>query len=322
MVDSKVVIIILNWNRRDELIECLESVKKINYSNYETIVVDNGSTDGSPQVILERFPWVKLIRNQKNVGVSKARNIGIRYALKNNVDYILLLDNDTVVESQILNHFTQAAKIYPEAKIFGPRVYFYYEPNKIWFGGSRWNEDKLDFHLVVHKVVDDGFSFNEVEEVDVIIICALFFDATLIYKIGFLDERFFLGYEEIDWCLRARRAGFKCLYIPQGKVWHKGGFISDGCKTPFSLYFYWRSRLLWIEKALNFRRRLLLWFDALNTFQRYMRIYFGITPQLWLKGQGVNNEQRLLVKAGIKGMLDYILRRFDAGPKWIYKEKT
>jgi hypothetical protein len=313
----KVFLIILDWNGLKDTCECLESVKKIDYPNYEVIVVDNGSTDGSCQVIPQRFPWVKLICNQRNEGFARGNNIGIGYALNQNADFILLLNNDTVVDPQILSHFIQAAKKYPQAKIFGPKIYCYQEPNKIWCIGARWDEDKMDFHIIGYGVVDDGFTLNEVEEVDIVIGAAIFFDTKIINKIGFFDERFFVMHEETDWCFRARKAGYHCLFIPQAKIWHKVGASYGGQNSPLYLYFYWRNCLLWAERYLNLRQRLYLWLHALNTFQRHLRLYFGITPHVWLRRQRVSKKQRILGKAVVQGILDYILRRFYEGPRWI-----
>ena len=185
--NPKVAIIILNWNGLKDTIECLESVKKIDYPNYEIIVVDNASVDGSPEKLKELFPDITLIRNKENLGYAGGNNVGIRYALKNNAEYIFVLNNDTVVvDKDILKILVKTANLYPDAGVFGPKICLYDEPNKIGFSPTYWDKRKCTFILKKY------YDYDEVVEIDDIRGCAIFFKREVVEKIGLFDSKFFL----------------------------------------------------------------------------------------------------------------------------------
>lgn len=316
--NPKVSVIILSWNGLKDTIECLDSVKKIDYPNYEIIVVDNGSTDGSPEEIARLFPEITLIRNKENLGYAEGNNIGIRYALSNGADYILLLNNDTVVDAKILKSFIEAADMYPEAGIFGAKIYYYSEPNKIWSAGSGWDEKKLAFFLRGFGELNMNDKYNQIIGIDYVTGCALFFRKVVAQTIGLLETRFFLVAEDSDWCYRARKAGFKTLYIPNAKVWHKGAASFKGWGSPMRAYFNIRSSLLWAQRNLPIFERWYVYltisryfFPYVSTIKEYpliKRIYWDISEMFRAK---------LQFKAKIFGLRDFVFRRFGNCPKSI-----
>jgi GT2 family glycosyltransferase len=259
----KVGIIILNWNGWIDTIECLESLYQITYPNYEVIIVDNDSTNESIEKIKEYckgrieieskfveyksinkpievieywreevgeseekeyFPSNKnliIIKNEKNYGFPEGCNIGMRYSLSMGADYLLLLNNDTVVATDFLSELVEVAQADPFIGIVGSKIYYYYQPNVIQAVGGRivWWTGLLE----TYGNEEDVGQYNEVAERDFVYATSLLIKKDVVKKISFMDPFFFFGVEEYDYCNRAKKAGFKVLYVPKSKIWHKGG---------------------------------------------------------------------------------------------------
>ena len=222
MTYPKVSIIILNWNGLDDTIECLESLKKITYPDYEVIVVDNASSGNDVEVLRDRYgDYIQLIPNDKNYGFSEGNNIGMRYALDRQSDYVLLLNNDTVVDADFLTELVKVAEGDGRIGIAAGKVYFYDSPNKLqtvggkinWWLGTRRN----------YGGQEDVGQFDEIAERDWVFATAMLIKRAVMERISLLDASFFFGIEEYDYCTRAIRAGFKVVYVPTSKVWHKAG---------------------------------------------------------------------------------------------------
>ena len=243
----KVAIIILNWNGLKDTIECLESVKKIDYPNFEIIVVDNGSTDGSPEKIKEMFPDITLIRNKENLGYASGNNVGIRYALKNNVEYILVLNNDTVVDKNIINSFINVAMYEKNVGCLGCKIFYYNKPNILSHTGGliKTHPLLLGFHRGENE--EDKGQYDKIVQVDYLTGAAIFFSRFTIERIGLFNEQFFLYWEDTDFCLRIKEARLKNLYIPSAKVWHKCGTSTCGWRNPCLYYYVVRNRLLFAK---------------------------------------------------------------------------
>jgi hypothetical protein len=256
----KIFIVILNWNGKQDTLNCLESVREIEYSNFTTLVVDNGSTDDSIESIQASFPEVEVIANGANLGYAEGNNRGITHALSNGADYIFILNNDAVVAPSILSKFVEVAENHPDAGIFGAKIYYKSEPNKIWFAGGTWLSHVAETSHDGFGLIDDGQSWEEVKEVDYVCGCTLFVKASIFRKLGLFEQKFFLTWEETDFCYKARRAGFRCLFVPSAKAWHRisGSFVG-GEGGLLQQYFKTRNRLLWIERNLPLKDRLVIY---------------------------------------------------------------
>ncbi len=338
----RVVIIILNWNRRDDTIECVESVRKISYPNFEVIVVDNGSDDDSASVISRRFPDVRIIETGKNLGYAGGNNVGITAALANGAECILLLNNDTIVDSRILQAFVEASASTPNGGLFSGKVYYYSQPNRIWYAGARWFEKRSNFAHVGYQCLDTGDQFNTLEETDFAQGCALFVKVEVVKKIGLLEEQFFLNFEEIDWSYRARAAGLKCFFVPQAKVWHKISVSFGGAESPVHSYFLVRNRLFWGSRHLARNERWLMlnrvakeiisefWEDAprfpvqgfrlqsAGCWLRLKREYWSLREYIRALAKSWKNPRFVAKRLGFR---DYLLRRFGNQPETIRKLK-
>lgn len=210
------------------------------------IIVDNGSTDGSLAEIQSKFPKVHYIQNKENLGFAEGSNVGIRKGLEMGADFFLLLNSDTIVAPNFLKELVNAANNHPEASVFGPKIYYYDEPATIWYAGASVDQKT---GRCFHYGCDKPLGYDELKETDFVCGCALAFRKEVIEKVGFLAPEYFLIWEEIDWCYRARKAGFLCLYVPTSRIWHKisASFVG-GNRGPIWLYYYFRNRLLFHKR--------------------------------------------------------------------------
>ena len=267
MNDPKVSIIILNWNGLEDTIECVESLKKITYPNYEVIVVDNASKGNDAQVLKEQFgDYIHLIRNNKNYGYTGGNNIGIRYALDNSCpDYLLILNNDVVVAPDFLTEMVKVAGGDDQAGIVGPKTYFYDAPNRFWLVWANVNMHKGRGLLVGFGETDEG-QYDEVKQVDGYLAgSCLLIKQQLIQKCGLFDEAYFCYWDETDYCFRVREAGYKIIYAPCAKIWHKKSVsLKPWYKTlhrrdqanmpPYHMYFMTRNNFKFMKKHATKRQ--------------------------------------------------------------------
>ena len=252
----KVSIIILNWNGLEDTIECLESLKKITHPNYEVIVVDNGSEGNDAQMLQERFgDYIHIIRNDKNYGFAGGANIGMRYVLNNSAaDYVLLLNNDTVVDPEFLTELVKVAEADPAIGITGGKIYYYDNPGQLQFvwgriglrAGRVISTPKVVAEKIKSIELDKG-QYNQIKEADWVTCCCFLIKEQVLKSIGSLDESYFFYWEEMDYCVRARKAGYKIVYVPKAKIWHKGEQSSKKIRG-FARYYAVRNRFRFMKK--------------------------------------------------------------------------
>lgn len=217
-----------------------------------------------------------LIENDNNYGFAEGNNIGIRFALnKLNPDYILLLNNDVVVDTLFLNELINVAENDAQIGILGPTVYEYKNPQEIQSAGAKiyWNTGEA-VNLRSHK---NKYS-DEPEDVDSVIGCALLAKSELFYKIGYLNKDYFAYLEETEWCVRAHKAGYRIVHVPKGKIWHKGGATSNKI-TGFTLYHHTRNKFWFMKKH-----------SSKNQYASFLFYFFGY--RMWLIIGGILYRQK------------------------------
>ena len=239
-----VSIIILNWNGKKDTIECLDSLKQITYPNYVIILVDNGSTDGSVECFKKRYPEIEIIENKENLGFAEGNNIAIRAAITRNAKYIFMLNNDTVVEPNILNYLEKVLEMDPIIGIAGPTVYHYKEKSLIQSAGGTiiWSKGRAPSLTYKQDV-----SRNKLKDVVYVAGCSLLAKAELFQKIGYLNNNYFAYWEETDWCVRAKKAGYRIVHVPVAKIWHKGGSTTK--KTSGFYEYHMTRNMFWFMKT-------------------------------------------------------------------------
>lgn len=261
-----VAIIILNYNGQKVLPECLESVRRIK-GDCHTIVVDNASTDNSPAWVETKFSEVTLIRNQENLGFAAGNNVGIRWALQKDFEAVMLLNNDTKVHPDLIKNLLAA-----DTPLASPKIYFYpgfefhYDRYKdrdrgrvLWYAGGA-----IDWNNVwgIHRGVDevDRGQYDKTTDLEFATGCCLLIRRQVFDTIGWLDPRYFLYFEDLDFCVRARRAGLAIRYVPRAILWHKNA-QSSASGGSLHQYYFTRNRLLfglryapWRTKAALMRQ--------------------------------------------------------------------
>jgi len=277
MISPNVSIILVNWNGLEDTIECLESLRHITYPDYNVIVVDNGSRGNDAQALSEKFgAYIYLIQNADNYGFAGGVNAGMKYARDDlKADYVLLLNNDTVVDPEFLTEMVRVVGSDPTIGIAGAKIFYYDEPEQLQSVYCRVNlltGQPTQTPLMIdsnirHKVTDNG-QYNSVKKVDWVTGCCFLIKRVVLESIGLLDEGYFYYWEETDYCYRARQAGYKTIYVPQARVWHKGG---RSVKKVWgrSRYYMERNRFIFMKKHAN------AW-----QYRLFLIYFFGI--HVWL----------------------------------------
>ncbi len=282
---NKLSIIVLNYNKKNLLKKCLESIfqtfrssakgdKKSYSSGLEIIVVDNGSSDNSVKFV-RKFKksnsniQIKLIENKQNLGFTGGNNVGIKYALESDADYIMLLNNDVIVKNNFWQPMIDYLEKNHQAGILGPKIYFapgyefhqdrYSEEDLgkvIWYAGGNidW-ENVYASHQGVNEV-DQG-QYDQVRQTEFVTGCCMMARREVFENIGLLDNKYFLYYEDSDFCLRGQKNGWQTVYFPKSQIWHlNAGSSKSGSKLQD--YYLARNRMLFGMRWAPVRSKLAL----------------------------------------------------------------
>jgi GT2 family glycosyltransferase len=254
-MQPKVSIVILNWNGLEDTTECLRSVMDLEYDHREVLLVDNGSSDGSVKTLRSLFPSITILENKENVGFARANNQAIEYALGGGTDYVWLLNNDTVTPPDALSKLVSAAES-PEIGLASPLIYFHDSREKIQFCGSiiDWENQRI-------RHIESLEELANVEPGENLSLwgTALLMKRRILTDVGYLSEKYFAYYEDEEYCLRVARAGYRCVVVPETRIFHKNS-RSTGCNdAPMQVFL--RSRNLYF-----------LWMDALGSTDRILHV--------------------------------------------------
>ncbi len=292
-----IYIILLNWNNASDTLECLKSLENISYPKIKILLIDNGSSDDSPKKIQE---WIdachlkeriEFIRLKDNLGFAGGNNVGIKYALENNADYVLLLNNDTIVTEDFLSKLIDTASKYPQTGVVGCKIHCWPAKDKIWFNGgfiNRW------IGFCGHQ--RDNFIGER--EVDFITGCCMLIPSRVLKQTGGFDERFFLISEDADLCWRIRNQGRKLIVNSEAVIYHKISQTLGGKYAPKTQYYWHRNRMLLFSKFLSpveklfFYQTQFLLFIPLGLILEFLSGHFRSIP--WI----------------LRGYYDFLRKRF------------
>ena len=231
--------VVLSWNGREDTLAALESLRGV-----ETIVVDNGSTDGSQDAISERFPEVELIRAGVNLGFAAGNNVGVRRALDRGADWVLLLNNDASAEAGIVEALAAAAQERPDAGVLACKVLFA-DSDRLWYAGA-------GFDPYLGRSRHEGFGepdrSDRLRDTGRATGAAMAVSRAAIDAAGLLDEELFLYAEDLEWSLRIREAGFAVVYVPDARVRHRVSAATGGAGSPTTTYYETRNTLSVVER--------------------------------------------------------------------------
>ena len=283
-------IVIINYNGFQDTAELLESFKTCDYSNYSIIIVDNKSTDDSLEHLksIQKEYDFTLIESEENRGFSAGNNLGINRAIEDGLDYILLLNNDTIITPDFLSKLVNNIKDFSSA--YTGTIRYFWDKDRIWYaGGAVSHYTGKTRHLHQDEVNPDLPA--EPLEVNFISGCELLFPTSMVEKVGLLDEDFFLYSEDVDYSLRMEKAGIKMIYVPDSVIYHKVGATTSKI-SKISSYYSARNRRIMIYR--NFK-----WYQI-------------ITALIYTHAQTIHRilHGRQSVKCVRAGITDYYLKRF------------
>lgn len=257
---KKIAVVILNYKSKDQVLMCLESVKKSSYENVEIIIMDNNSGDGIESEVKKY--GVYFIQNGENLGFTGGNNGGIKRALEIDCDYIFILNPDTTIDKDCIKYLAEGLEK-DSVGIVCPKIYFA-NSKKIWFAGK-----VLDFNNVLGNHIgvneQDYGQYDKDQETDDITGAAMMVRKEVFESVGLFDEKYFLYYEESDFSYRAKKKGFKLMYIPKAIVFHKNA-QTTGVGSSLQDYFITRNRMLFASKFLSLRTQFALIREALRSF--------------------------------------------------------
>jgi GT2 family glycosyltransferase/protoporphyrinogen oxidase len=281
IINPLVYAVILTYNHFSDTKECLDSLIMSDYLNMKILVVDNGSSDGTPDLVRQQYPQIQVIENSENLGVPAGYNVGFQYALQENADYILMLNNDTIVSPDMVSQLLNVAGEDPETGIVMPKIMYYDQKDEVWSSGGRYRA----FPPAILLTDKANLSNDQIRMIEYAPSCGLLIHRQAFERVGLFDPGYFFFFDDWDFSERVRAYGMHIWYAPHTMMWHK---VSRSVKGS-NLSFYWRT---FGESIARFYRRhgRPVWF-SLATHVGYMVIRdfilkpnLGYLPDFW---QGV-----------------------------------
>jgi len=239
--------VVLNWNRPEDTRLCVESLKASSYPMLKIVVVDNGSDVVQYKRLTQILTDVEIIRSEVNLGFGKGNNIGIRHVLQQGAAYVLLVNNDAVVDPQMVGMLVNAMESDPLIGAAGPIIYYLSEPEKVWFAGYRFRGNLYVLRRGLHLKPP----LKSIEYVDFISGCGMLLRKETIEQVGEFSPEYFMYYEDLDLCVRIRKAGWKIACVTGAKMWHAVSASVGGIESPIKQYYQVRSSLIFYRRHTN-----------------------------------------------------------------------
>jgi GT2 family glycosyltransferase len=253
MSQPHVAIVVVNFNGAAFIEELASSLSRVGYENRRLFLVDNASTDGSRERLTSLFPDADIVLNERNLGLAPAINQALAHCLDGATDYVLLLNSDTAHEPDFLDQLIAGADT---RTIVVPKVLSYHDHGRIntHAGGFDWTRGLF---RGTHDGLPDGPATAFAREIETASFCCMLIPSAVFAAIGPIDERLAMYYEDTDFGARARKAGFRLLFEPASRIYHREGGSSGGKESPFKYYYATRNRPYVVRKHVSFARYLL-----------------------------------------------------------------
>ncbi len=291
-----ITIVVLNYNRAKDTIDCIQSINDIDYPNFVILLIDNCSTDNSVEILRKQLKDLEIIKTEKNLGYTGGVNFGLKIAQEKQSDYILLINNDTLVEKTFLIEMVSAMEKDQKVAVACGTILCEQNRKEIWYAGGKivkWRG------LAVHKGKKSIFKYeksNRPVYTTFVTGCMMLIRTKYLQEIGLEDERFFMYLDDIELSARIQRKGYKLLYVPTSVIYHK---VLDKDNSPFMLYYSVRNRLLLISLMLSSSMKLIANMYFLSVIMLKMIIWKFINPRFY--------------QASKYGLEDYFRKNFFKG---------
>ncbi len=291
----RVAVLILTWNRVDEIVTCLESFVCNDYPASDVVVIDNGSEDDSVATVRRDFPDVTLIENGTNLGFCRGNNVGLQWALERDYDYVMLLNSDTKVLPGLVSEMVSVMETDPTIGIAGAKNVLMENPEFTWgrYGKVTWGPMLVK---TVGRFAPDLRLDEPPRDVDWVIGNACMIRREALAKVGVFDEEFWQCNEDVDWCYRARKAGYRVVYVDRAAILHKGGSSADIMHRKIFSYGYFIGR-----NAFTFARK------HGNPFQKtklFIMLWVGVIGRILFFTLDNTKHAILGQQAFVRGMMD------------------
>lgn len=300
---ESVAIILVNWNGYDFTRSCLESLRKVDFPDFQVIVVDNASLNQEGKRLKKAFPEIELIENTENLGFAGGNNVGIRYALEQGFTHVMLLNNDTEVEPDFLGEMVRSFNQNPGLGVVQPLILFMHDPKKIWSAGGKWIP-ALGRAITLgdrHPICDYRFKKSQLDWATG---CCMLISREALLKTGLLNEQYFAYFEDVEWSLRFRKVGFRIALAEKAIVCHEAGASSkkknsEGTLNPRVFYYHVRNQFLLIrsQKAV------------------FGLMYHLLRFTLWM-GYFLIRGRFKKLKSVAKGIRDGLIEPLQSPPQW------
>jgi len=290
-----VVIVIVNWNKRNDVITLLTSLEGICYDNFEIVIVDNASTDGSVEAIRQAYPDLQVLINSENLGGTGGFNTGLRFAIaKGDYKYIWLLDNDVEVDEASLLELVKIMEADQTIGIAGSRIVDSAKREVTIEAGSffRWDTIEVNPLFRNEKEVDTS---NTIYDVDYVALCSALVRTSAIEKVGLMDERYFLFWDDMDWGLQFKKHGFRIVAVLTSIAYHPP--FTEKRSIFVDFYYGYRNPLLTYAKHTRLVKRILIYFKHLR-YRSKILIFWGL------------NDRKDLMNLGLQGIYDFVVSRW------------
>lgn len=242
---ARTLVVIINWRQAELTAECVRCVQNMTTPGVEILLIDNGSADNSVDYLSAAFPDIQLIALTENGGFATAANVGLRHAREADFDYALLLNNDAFPAPDMLDKLL--AETSDDIALLSPIIYYDGERDRIWFAGGRQDPLLLEMR-------DSGLNncsearWERSRDVDYLLGTGLLVNLAAVDKAGGLDERYFMYYEDLDWSIRLRQAGFRLRAVGSAHLYHRVSISSGGHESPLQKYHLARSSILFFKQ--------------------------------------------------------------------------
>jgi hypothetical protein len=286
MIDN-IFIVLVNWNLKEDTLDCVDSLLKAGILSSRIIVVDQGSTDGSVEEITGRYnSTIQIIENKQNLGYADGVNRGAIRALDLGAEWVMVMNNDTTVSPTLFEELAKTANQNPQVSIFGPMILYHHDPDRIWFLGDRLIPGTLiTYSLYKDKIPPD--KIPNILSVDFVSGCGMMIRSDIFRKVGHFDTSFFMYGEEVDFCQRVRQSGYKLASVPNAKMWHKVSLSANQDRLK-SRYYRIRNQI-WIYRKYSSFPQLLIMF------------IFSIVRSIWLGLKDLSFRRTPLIRPLLRG---------------------
>ena len=245
MNQTRVLAIVINWRQPEVTQACVRALQGMEGIKLQILVIDNGSGDTSPEQLRQGLPGVEVRALPENQGFAGGANVGLRKAMAEDYDFALLINNDAFAAPNMLSRLL--AETSADVALLSPKIFYESEPERIWFAGAQQHPTLLELRSRGQGELD-GPLWSETRDVDYLVGTCLLANVVAVRQVGFLDEAYFMYYEDLDWSLRFRQAGYRLRVVADAHLFHRVSVSTGGVESPIRHYHMARSSVLFFHR--------------------------------------------------------------------------